>query len=181
MGAGVSAYSAYDASQKKKKAQKALENLPTPEASNVANDLTVSTRGADLRTQESGRTTASAIDALRGGGARAIIGGVGAVSDRANAVNADIGANLDEQQKNIDVMRANDNVRIQGIGEKRYENDVAGLSSQIASEEAAKRAGIASTMTNLTTAGQEYKNWRDEKGLTSEQKYRIRMEAKNKK
>ena len=153
VGAGISAYSAIDAANKKKKAARALQNLPTPETSNVAENLTVSTRGADLRTEEAGRTSASAIDALRGSGARGIIGGVGAVQAQ-NAITAEsIGANLDEQQKNIDIMKANDEVRIQGVKEGRYQSDVAGLSSQINSAEDAKKQSIANTLSFAQSAG----------------------------
>ncbi len=66
-------------------------------------------------------------------------------------------------------MRANDNVRIQGIGEKRYESDVAGLSSQIDSEENAKRQGIANTIQGVGSAGQSYKRWRETKNMTKDQ------------
>ena len=177
VGAGISAYSAYDSAQKKKKAARALENLPTPETSNVAENLTVSTRGADLRKEEAGRTSASAIDALRGSGTRGVVGGVGNVVANNNAVNADIGANLDEQQKDIDRLKAEDERRIQGIDENRYQSDVAGLSSQIDSAEDSKRQGITNTIQGLGSAGQAYEN----RNLTASEKYRIEQEAKNKK
>lgn len=167
IGTGVSAYSAIDESKKKKNAQKALENLPTPDTSNVAENLQVSTRGADLRTQEAGRTSASAIDALRGSGARGIIGGVGAVQAQ-NAITAEsIGANLDEQQKNIDIMKANDEVRIQGVKEGRYQSDVAGLSSQINSAEDAKKQSIENTLSFAKSAGTAYKNRNIKSGTIS--------------
>lgn len=170
VGAGVSAYSAYDASKKKKEAKKALENLPTPETSNVADGLTVSTRGADLRTQEAGRTSASAIDALRGSGARGVIAGVGAVQAQNDLTAQSVGANLDEQQKNIDMTKANDNVRIQGVKENRYNNDVSALSSQYNSAQDAENKGIANTIQGVGSAGQAYENSRATKGMTPEQK-----------
>lgn len=167
MGAGVSAYSAYDASKKKKEAKKALENLPTPETSNVADGLTVSTRGADLRTQEAGRTSASAIDALRGSGARGVIAGVGAVQAQNDLTAQSVGANLDEQQKNIDMIKANDNVRIQGVNENRYNNDVSALSSQYNSAQDAQNQGIANTLSFAKSAGTAYKNRDVKTGTTS--------------
>lgn len=175
VGAGISAYSAINEANKKKKAAKALKNLPTPETSNVAESLTVSTRGADLRKEEAGRSSASAIDALRSSGTRGVIGGVGKVVAENNAVSADIGANLDEQQKDIDRMKAGDNVRIQGVREQRYQSDVAGLSSQIDSAQDAQNQGIANTIQGLGNAGQAYSDYRADSGLTPEQRKANRM------
>lgn len=181
VGAGISAYSAYDSAQKKKKATRALENLATPETSNVAENLTVSTRGADIRKESAGRSSASAIDALRSSGTRGVIGGVQKVVAENNAVSADIGANLDEQQKDIDRMKAGDNVRIQGVKEQRYQSDVAGLSSQIDSAEDTKRQGIANTIQGLGSAGQAYSEYRETKDMTPEQRKALRASRKNKK
>lgn len=176
-GVAVSAYSAHKAAKDKKKAAKALEDLKTPEATNVAENLTVSTRGADLRKEEAGRNSASAVDALRGGGARAIIGGIGNVQANNNAVSAEIGANLDEQQKDIDKMKANDEIRIQGIGEDRYKSDVASLSSQIDEAENTKRQAIGSAVQGLGSAAQSFKTYQAGKGLTKEQKLEAQLRA----
>jgi hypothetical protein len=93
------------------------------------------------------------MDAVRGGGARAIIGTVGKIQENNNAVNAEIGANLDEQQKDIDKLKAEDNRRIQGVNEKRYQDDVAGLSSQIDSANDSKNQSIANTVQGLSDVG----------------------------
>ena len=123
-----------------------------------------------MRTQEAGRTSASAIDALRGSGARGVIAGVGAVQAQNDLTTQSIGANLDEQQKNIDIMKANDNVRIQGVNENRYNNDVSALSSQYNSAQDAQNQGIANTIQGVGSAGQAYENSRATKGMTPEQK-----------
>ena len=149
-GLAYSAYSAIDENKKAKDAQKALEGLPTPELTNVAKDLQVSTLGADLRKEESARTTASAIDALRSGGQRTIIGGAGQIQANNDLVNQSISANLDEQQKAIDVMVAQDEQRIQGIKEQRYNNDVEALSSQINSANDAKAQAIGNAFTSAS-------------------------------
>jgi hypothetical protein len=163
LGAGLSIYSAIKAGSDKKKARKALENLQTPELVNAFKDQQVSTLGSDLRKQESGRTAASSIDALRGAGARGIIGGIGAVQDNNNRVNAEIGANLDEQQKNIDANKAQDDVNIRGIKENRYQSDVAGLSSQINSANDGIKQGIGNAINGATTAASAYDVARDKK------------------
>jgi len=153
VGAGLSIINAISAGKKRKKANKALQNLQTPELTNVAENLQVSTRGADLRTQEAGRNTASSVDALKRGGARALIGGIGNVQANNNAVNAEIGANLDEQQKDIDRMVAEDERRIQGAKEQRYQNDVAGLSSQIDSANDMQNQAWANAFKGVSDAG----------------------------
>ncbi len=153
LGAGLGIYQAIDAGNKKKSAMRALNNLPTPELTNVAKDLQVSTLGSDLRTQEAGRTTASAIDASRAGGARAIIGSVGAIQTQNDIVAQSNASNLDEQQKAIDQMKAEDEKRIQGITEQRYQNDVSALSSQINSSEDAKNQGIANAFQSIGSGG----------------------------
>jgi len=153
VGAGISLVNAISEGRKKKSAQKALEALQAPELTNVAENLQVSTRGADLRKTEAGRNTASAMDAVRGGGSRSIIGSVGKIQENNNAVNAEIGASLDEQQKDIDKLKAEDNRRIQGVKEKRYQDDVAGLSSQIDTANDAKNQSIANTFQGLSDVG----------------------------
>lgn len=145
-GALYSTYSAIDQNNKAESAKKALEGLPTPQLTNVAKDLQVSTLGADLRKEESARTTASAIDALRSGGQRTIIGGTGQVQANNDLVNQSISANLDEQQKAIDVMEAQDEQRIQGVKEQRYANDVNALSSQINTATDAKNQAIGNVL-----------------------------------
>lgn len=149
-----SGYQAIDAADKKASAQRALDGLAKPVNVNVADGLQVSTLGANMRREEQGRVSASEIDALRGSGTRGIIGGIGAVDAQNKATEQSIAANLDEQQKNIDVMKANDNIRLQGIEEDRYRRDVAGLSSQINASNAEMNQGIANTINaGISAAG----------------------------
>lgn len=167
LGAGLSIYQAIKAGSDKKKAKKALEALPVPELTNAFKNQQVSTLGADSMKQEAGRNTASSIDALRGGGTRAIIGGIGQVQANNNKVNADIAANLDEQQKNINMNVAQDDVNIRGLKENRYNNDVSALSSQINTAQDAKMQGIGNAINGATTAASAYDVARDKaKGRT---------------
>lgn len=147
-----SGYQAIDAADKKASAQRALDGLAKPVNVNVADGLQVSTLGANMRREEQGRVSASEVDALRGSGTRGIIGGIGAVDAQNKATEQSIAANLDEQQKNIDVMKADDNIRLQGIEEDRYKRDVAGLSSQINASNAEMNQGVANTMNAAASA-----------------------------
>lgn len=146
VGMGMGVVQAIQARKREKKAQKALENLPIPELNNAFKNQQVSTIGADLRKQEAGRNSASAIGALRGGGARAIIGGIGKVQANNNQVNAEIGANLDEQQKDINMNIAQDETNLRGYKEDRYRSDVSALSSQLNSAINDKKQGIGNAI-----------------------------------
>ena len=138
MGAGIAggmsvvggAYNMIQGAKQRKDAKNALENYKRQELKNVAENLQVSTLGADRQREEQARLSATQIDALQGAGTRGIIGGLGRVEAGNQAVNADIAANLDEQQKQIDAMKAEDDARIRGIQENREIGDINALSSQ---------------------------------------------------
>lgn len=148
-----------------KRAAAAIANHKRPELTNVADGLQVSTRGADLEREEVARNSATSLDALSDAGTRALGVGVGRVA----AVNADsnarIGANLDEQQKSIDMIRAQDNATIRGIKEDRSTADLAALSSQYNAANQAQQDANANIIQGLGTAGNAFAN-RDNTGRT---------------
>jgi len=156
VGAGVSAYTAINEANRKKKAQKALEELKTPELSNVAENLQVSTLGSDLLKEETARNNATQVEALREAGTRGVVGGIGAVSARTNAQNERIAANLDEQQKEIDRLAAQDETRIQSVQENRNIRDVSALSSQYDAANEAQQMAIGNTIQGLGSAASSY-------------------------
>jgi hypothetical protein len=151
--AAYSAYSAINEADKKQNAANELAKLSTPEVSNVADGLQVSTRGADLQREEQARLAATETDALQGAGTRGIISGMGRVDANNQLVNKTIGADLDSQQKEIDAKIANDNVRIQGINEQRHNQDVAALSSQYNSANQNQQMAIGNGIQALGSIG----------------------------
>lgn len=130
LSAGVGLYQTIKGAKQSRDAQNALENYQRQQLENVAEGLQVSTLGADLQREEQARLAATQTEALRGGGTRGIIGGLGRVEAGNQAVNRQIGADLDMQQKQIDQMRAEDERRIQGMIEQRQNQDISALSSQ---------------------------------------------------
>lgn len=118
------------ANKAKKKAAAEIANQKRPELNNIADGLQVSTRGSDLQREENARNSATSLDALSDAGTRALGVGVGRVAAINSDVNAKIGADLDEQQKNIDFMRAQDNGNIRMTKEQRANANLAALSSQ---------------------------------------------------
>lgn len=117
-------------SKEKRDAQRALENYQRQQLKNVQENRTVSTLGSDLQREEQQRLAATQVDALRGGGTRALVGGLGRVESGNQRVNQQISADLDMQQKEIDAAIAQDQANIRGMQENRENADIAALSSQ---------------------------------------------------
>lgn len=115
-----------------KKAREAIKNYRRQELKNAYSDLEVSTLSADLQREELARTSASSVQALRSGGVRGVIGGVGSVQESNALQSRAIGADLDRQQQQIDQLRASDEVRIQQMQETREQEDLRGLGQQLA-------------------------------------------------
>lgn len=160
------AYQAIQGAKQARDAKLELERLQTPELMNVADNLTVSTLGSNLQREEASRNYATSVDALRSAGARGIIGGLGVLNQNQNTVNRQIAADLDTQQKAIDMARAEDEARIRAIKEQRYANDVAALSSQINAGEASKMQGLMGAGQGVASGVQGYVSQRNlEKGL----------------
>ena len=128
--AAASAAQAIKEAKDKKAAAAALANLQAPPLNNVADKLQVSTLGSDLQKEEQARLAATQVEALRGGGTRALIGGLGRVEAGSQQVNQQVGATLDQYQKQIDQQKAEDDARIRSMNEQRYNQDAQALSSQ---------------------------------------------------
>ena len=118
------------AKKKQKKIAAEMANQKRPELNNIADGLQVSTRSSDLQREEAARNSATSLGALSDAGTRAIGVGVGRVSAVNADTNAKIGADLDEQQKNIDFLRAQDEGNIRATKEQRSNANLAALSSQ---------------------------------------------------
>jgi hypothetical protein len=129
------------AAKAKKKAAREAANMKDVPLTNIADGLQVSTIGANLQKEQQARLAAGQVDAMSEGGARSIIGGVGRVSAASQDVNNNISADLDQQQKNIDMTRAEDEGRIRGIKEGRYSDKLAALSSQYNAANDAQQQG----------------------------------------
>jgi len=111
-------------------AREAIENYQRQELTNVYGGLSVSTLGADLQREELARATATGVQALRQSGTRGLIGGLGRLQAGNIRQSRQIGADLDVQQKQIDLLRAQDEGRIRAMTERREEADLAGLGQQ---------------------------------------------------
>jgi hypothetical protein len=124
------------------KARKALEGFQRQELKNITEGMRVSTLGAELQTQEAQRRFATSVDALRSGGVRGVVGGLGQQEQLQQRQQQQISADLDRQQQQIEMMRAQDEARIQGMQEQRESFDIGRLAGQ----QAAGRAQLSSAI-----------------------------------
>jgi hypothetical protein len=153
LGAATGIYTAISEMGNKKKIAKAIANLPENKLTNIADGMQVSTRGANLQKEEQGRLAATQVGALSEGGSRSLIGGIGQVSASNQAVNEQIGANLDEQQNNITNVRAQDEQRIQMTKEQRANAKLAALSSQYNASSQNMMSGIGNAIGGIGQVG----------------------------
>jgi len=130
IGAATGLAQAVMGAKQRSEARSALENYQRQRLSNVADELSVYTKGAELQREESSRFSASAIDALQRGGSRSLVAGLGNVQQNNIGMNRQIGADLERQQARIDQIRAQDSQRIQRMTEAREQQDINALSSQ---------------------------------------------------
>lgn len=130
LGAGFGIYQSIQGAKERRNAERALNDYQRQELTNVAEGQQVSTLGSDLQRQEQARLASGQIGALQEGGTRSMIGGLGRVEAGNQRVMQQTGADLDMQQKQIDQMRAEDDVRIRNMQENREIGDLSALSSQ---------------------------------------------------
>lgn len=131
--------------------------------SNVYKNTQVSTLGADLKREEQARLNVSQIEALQGGGVRALVGGLGRVVAGSQDINNQIGVNLDEQQKEIDRLKASDEATIRAMQEQREQNDINALSSQISGAQQGFQTGVGQFTEGLTKTAKAYKDYKNSK------------------
>lgn len=145
---GVSKH--FEGKKMQRRAQKLIDNFEFSELNNVQENRQVSTRGADLKIEEANRMAATNVEALRSGGSRAIVGGLGRVEANRNMVNREVGANLDMQEKEIQAAIAQDNGIIRGMRENRETNELAGYGQMLNVGMGMKYQGIADTYNSFS-------------------------------
>ena len=133
----------FEGRKMQRKAEGLIKEFEWEDLESPFKDVQVSTLGAYLRAEEASRNTATAMNTLRSGGTRAIVGGVGRVQENNNIVNREIAAGLDQQQKNIDLMEAQDRVTIRGMKEKRQADELQGYGQMMNTGMNMRYQGIA--------------------------------------
>ena len=139
---------------RKAKAKRALKNFKRQDLKNVTEGLKVSTLGAEFKMQEASRRFSTSVDALRSGGVRGVVGGLGRQEQIQQAGMQMIAADLDRQQMMIDRMAAQDEARIRQMRENRENAAIAGLGKEISEGRNQAMAGAAGLAKSAVAASQ---------------------------
>ncbi len=137
-----------------RKAQAAIDNFEWQELTNPYETQQVSTLGTDLRVEQANITTAGNVEALRAGGNRALIGGLGRIQGQNNDVSRELAAGLDEQQKQIDFAKSGQDVRNQSIIERRQNDELQGYGQALNTGLGIKHQGFDTALAGLGLFGQ---------------------------
>lgn len=144
----------FEGRRMQKRAQAAIDAFEYQKLNNAYDDVKVSTLGSDLQREEMARSNAMHTQALQKSGTRGLIGGLGRLQSATNQMSQQIGAGLDQQQKQIDFARAQDNVRIQSMTERRQAEQLAGLGQQLAVGRNIKYQGVGDVINGIGTIGE---------------------------
>lgn len=139
-----------------KKIAKEISNMKDVPLTNVADGMQVSTLGSDLQKEQQAQLAATQTAALQDGGTRALLGGLGRVTANSQDVNANIAANLDQQQNQIEQIKAQDEESIRNIKEQRKNAKLAALSSQYNAASQNATQGISNVVQGLGMAGNAF-------------------------
>lgn len=126
VGVTVAAVKFFEGRAKQKKAERFIENFEWQDLTNPYETEQVSTLGSDFMQEQANIGASAATAALRTGGSRSIVGGLGRIETERSKVNRQVATNLDEQQKAINTRMAQQEVANQAIIEKRQADELAG-------------------------------------------------------
>lgn len=140
--AAASTAQAVSGASRASKAKKALENFQRQELKNVTEGMRVSTLGAEMQTQEAQRRFATGVEALRSGGVRGLVGGLGVMEQQQQQLQQQISADLDQQQQQIEQAKAQDEANIRLMTEQRESSQIAGLGAEMAAGRQQLNAGL---------------------------------------
>lgn len=146
VGLGLSVYQTVDAKKKEKEAKQAADEYQRQNLTNPYENLQVSTLGADLQQQNLNNQVTTATDALRAGGARAVLGGLPTIYDNVIQANQQIAAGLDQQYNQNQQARAQGNAMVQNMNEQRESNDLLGIGNAMNVARQEYNQGLSNTI-----------------------------------
>lgn len=155
VGLGLSVYQTVDAKKKQKEQEKALAEYERQQLKNPYEDLQVSTLGAELQQQNLNNQVGTAVDTLRAGGTRAILGGLPTIYDSVIQSNNQIAAGLDQQYVQNQNQRAQGALVVQNMNEQRERDDLLGIGNAISVAQQQYNEGLSNTIksgVNLASA-----------------------------
>ena len=153
LGAVTGGIQYFSGKAKQKKIAREIANMKDVPLTNVADGMQVSTLGSNLQKEQQAQLAATQTAALQDGGTRALLGGLGRVSANSQDVNATIAANLDQQQNQIEQIKAEDEANIRATKENRKNAKLAALSSQYNAASQNATQGVANIIQGAGMAG----------------------------
>lgn len=124
--AGIGVAKFFQGRKMQKEGEKFIENFEWQDLQNPFENQQVSTMGRDFTQEQSNIGSATAVNALREGGQRALVGGLGRVEAARNDMNRNVATNLDSQQQAINTDIARQAAVNQSTVEKRQGDELAG-------------------------------------------------------
>ncbi|WP_294202990.1 hypothetical protein [uncultured Chryseobacterium sp.] len=144
--AGASIYQSAEANKRAKNAQKKIDDYKRQDLGNPYENMQTSTLAADRQREDLSRSIATTANLASAGGSRAIAALAPQLIAQQNTQEAQILANLDEQEKERQRIIASGEAQRQGMMEQRENNDLLGLGNNLAIAEQQK----ADAQNNLT-------------------------------
>ena len=128
---GTSLFSALNAGKNAKKIQNEIDNYQRQDLVNPYDRLSVSTLGADLQREDLARSMSTLSNQAAQGGSRAIIGATQNALEQQRQQEAQIAANLDAQQMQVNQLQAQGDGMVQQMQEQRERDDLLGLGNAL--------------------------------------------------
>ena len=153
LGAGTGIAGAISQGKQARNYQKQIENYQRQPLVNPYADLQVSTLGADRQREDLARTMTTYGNLAAMSGTRGIASLLPNLTQTQNDQTAKIAANLDEQQKQIDQLKAQGEMQIQGMTEQRENNDLLGLGQAYQTARAQQQQSINQIAQSVGTLG----------------------------
>jgi hypothetical protein len=123
---GIGTAKFFQGRKMQKDGEKFIENFEWQDLENPFQNQQVSTLGSDYMQEQSNIGSATAVNALREGGQRALVGGLGRVEAARNEMNRNVATGLDAQQQAINTDIARQAAFNQTVIEKRQGDELAG-------------------------------------------------------
>lgn len=121
----------FEGQAQQNKAQAAIDKFRFSELQNPYKSQRVSTIGADRQLEQASQQSATALEALRESGVRGVIGGTPQVLSQGQQLTQGITADLDRQQKQLDLAAAQQDVRNQELRRQAETQELAGFGQQM--------------------------------------------------
>ena len=153
LGAGTGIAGAISKGKQARNYQKQIQNYQRQTLVNPYAGLQVSTLGADRQREDLERAMTTYGNLAAMSGTRGIASLLPNLTQTQNDQTAKIAANLDEQQKQIDQLKAQGEMQVQAMTEQRENNDLQGLGQAYQTARAQQQQGINQIAQSVGTLG----------------------------